>query len=81
MRNRFYLDEIYSFVIAATHEALSKLANWIDEWLIAGMGVRGLHGSIEIFGRALRLVQTGSLQTYAFLFALGVAVVLFLALR
>jgi hypothetical protein len=28
----------------------------------------------------LRLVQTGNLQTYAFLFALGVAVVLYLVL-
>jgi len=29
----------------------------------------------------LRLVQTGNLQTYAFLFVLGVAVVLWLALK
>jgi NADH-quinone oxidoreductase subunit L len=80
MRNRFYFDEIYQFLIAATHEALSKLANWIDEWVIAGLGVRGLHGTVEIIGRALRFAQTGNLQTYAFLFVLGVAVVLFVVL-
>ena len=59
---------------------LRFLPEWIDEWLIAGLGVRGVHGSTEAFGRMLRLVQTGNLQTYTFLFALGVAVVLFIVL-
>jgi len=42
--------------------------------------VRGVHGTTEIFGRALRLVQTGNLQTYVFLFAAGAALVLYLVL-
>ena len=81
MRNRFYFDELYSWLISITHEALSKLADWIDRWIIAGLGVRGIHGSTEIFGRALRMVQTGNLQTYAFIFALGVALVLFFVVK
>jgi NADH-quinone oxidoreductase subunit L len=81
MRNRFYFDELYAGLISITHEALSKLADWFDRWIIAGLGVRGAHGTTEIFGRALRLVQTGNLQTYAFLFALGVALVLILVLK
>jgi len=81
MRNRFYFDELYSWLIAITHEALSKLADWIDRWIIGGLIVRGTHGTTEIFGRALRMVQTGNLQTYAFFFALGVALVLFFVLK
>ena len=81
MQNRFYFDELYSALISVTHEALSKLADWFDRWIIAGLGVRGVHGTTEIFGRALRLVQTGNLQTYAFLFAFGVALVLFFVLK
>jgi NADH-quinone oxidoreductase subunit L len=81
MRNRFYFDELYAGLISVTHEALSKLADWFDRWIIAGLGVRGAHGTTEIFGRALRMVQTGNLQTYAFLFALGVALVLILVLK
>ena len=80
MRDRFYFDEIYSGLITITHEAVSRLANWFDRWIIAGLGVRGLHGSTEIFGRALRLVQTGNLQTYAFLFVAGLVLVLLFAL-
>ena len=81
MRNRFYFDEVYEALIALTHETLAKLADWFDRWIIAGLGVRGLHGTTEILGRALRLVQTGNLQTYAFLFVLGVALVLYFFLN
>ena len=80
MRNRFYFDEIYARVIAMTHEALARLADWADRWIISGVAIRGLSGTTEILGRALRLVQTGNLQTYALLFVLGVAVVLYLFL-
>jgi len=45
------------------------------------LAVRGTHGTTELVGRMLRLLQTGNLQTYAFLFALGVAFVLYLALK
>ena len=80
MRNRFYFDELYEKLIAVTHETLARLADWFDRWIIAGAVVKGTSGVTDIFGRALRMAQTGNLQTYAFLFALGVAVVLLLFL-
>jgi NADH-quinone oxidoreductase subunit L len=76
LRNRLYFDEVYEKIIAWTQDALATAANLIDEWLIAGVMVRGAHGTTEFFGRALRLVQTGNLQTYAFFLAIGVALVL-----
>jgi NADH-quinone oxidoreductase subunit L len=81
MRKRFYFDEIYAGLIRITHEALSGLANWIDRWVVAGLGVRGISGTTDIFGRALRLVQTGNLQTCAFLVVAGVVIVLAYTLR
>jgi NADH-quinone oxidoreductase subunit L len=81
MRNRFYFDELYQKLISMSHEALSKLANGIDRWLIAGAGVRGIHGTTEVVGRALRLLQTGNLQNYAFLTILGLAALLYFFLR
>ena len=79
-RNRFYFDEIYDKLIAITHEALSRFANAFDRGIIAGLGVKGISGVTDIFGRALRLLQTGNLQTYAFLFALSAAIVLLIFL-
>jgi len=81
MRNRFYFDEIYEVVFIRTHDLLASIAAWFDRWIIAGLAVRGTHGTTELVGRMLRLLQTGNLQTYAFLFALGVAFVLYLALK
>jgi NADH-quinone oxidoreductase subunit L len=81
MRNRFYFDELYQATVIRLHDFLATVADWFDRWIIAGVAVRGTHGTTELTGRALRLLQTGNLQTYAFLFALGVALVLYLALK
>lgn len=81
MRNRFYVDEFYQATFIRAHDLLAAIAQMIDRLIIAGAGVRGVHGTTELLGRALRLLQNGNLQNYAFLFALGVALVLYLALR
>lgn len=81
MRDRFYFDELYEGFVIPLHDFVAAVAAWIDRWLISGVAVRGLHGTTEIVGRLLREVQTGNLQTYAFLFALGVALVLFFMLK
>ncbi len=80
MRNRLWMDEIFSGMIAITHEAVSKLAGWVDQKILRG-AIMGLfqHG-VDILGRGLRLVQSGSLQTYAFLFVVGVALVIYIVL-
>ena len=81
MRNRFYFDELYAVIINATHENLARVAAGVDRWIIGGMAVRGTQGATDLFGRSLRLLQTGNLQTYAFLLVLGVAALLFFFLR
>jgi NADH-quinone oxidoreductase subunit L len=77
MRNRFYFDELYERVlIPCTQEALARLADFMDRWIISG-AVHLAHGTTELTGRALRLAQNGSIQTYAFMLVLGVALVLY----
>jgi NADH-quinone oxidoreductase subunit L len=77
MRNRFYFDELYEdFLIPLTQELLSYVCAALD-WIIANLFVRGTHGTTELAGRALRLVQNGSIQVYAFLLVGGLAVVLY----
>ncbi len=81
MRDRFYLDELYQATVIRLHDFIAAVAGWIDRWIIAGAGVQGAHGFTELLGRSLRQFQTGNLQTYAFLFALGVALVLLFMLK
>ena len=77
LRNRFYIDEIYDFIILVTHETLSQIAAWVDRWVLTGLMVRGAHGSADLTGRALRMLQTGNIQTYAFLLVIGIAVIMY----
>jgi NADH-quinone oxidoreductase subunit L len=81
MQNRFYFDEIYEASVIRIHEFLATAADWFDRWIIDGVCVGSVRGGTNLTGSLLRLLQTGNLQTYAFLFALGVAIVLYLALR
>jgi NADH-quinone oxidoreductase subunit L len=77
LRDRFYFDELYARLIAWTQDAAAAFVNAFDRWIVGGALVRGTSGAVELAGRLLRLAQTGNLQTYAFLFAAGVVVVLF----
>jgi len=77
MRERFYFDEIYQATVIRLQDTVAAVTDWFDRWLVGGAAVRGTAGVTNLMGQALRLVQTGSLQTYALLFVLGVAVVLF----
>jgi NADH-quinone oxidoreductase subunit L len=80
MGNRFYFDEVYGFFIRLTHELVARLADSVDRWIIAGLAVRGTHGTTELVGRALRLLQNGNVQTYALLGVLGVVAVMWFVL-
>jgi NADH-quinone oxidoreductase subunit L len=80
MRDRFYFDELYEHTVIKLQDTTAAVIDWFDRWLVGGAAVRGTAGIANLVGQALRLVQTGSLQTYAFLFVLGVAVFLFVVL-
>ena len=80
MKNRFYFDEIYEATFIRAHDFIATVMDWIDRWLVDWGGIGLVRGGTDFSGRALRLMQTGNLQTYAFLFALGVAVVLWFVL-
>ncbi len=71
-RNRFYIDEIYAWLIRATQGALASLAAFVDRWILDGAIVRGLSGGTWGGGFLLRLLQVGNLQAYGFLFGLGI---------
>ena len=79
MRNRFYFDELYQATVIRLHDTLAAIASGID-WCIENVFIGFIRGGTDFAGRGLRLVQTGNLQTYAFLFALGAALVLYLVL-
>jgi NADH-quinone oxidoreductase subunit L len=76
MKNKFYFDELYEATFVRAHDFIATVADWIDRWLVEGFCIGAIRGGTDLSGRALRLMQTGNLQTYAFLFVLGVALLL-----
>lgn len=80
MRDRFYFDELYDRIIRSTHDLSAAISDWVDRWIIGGLVVRGIAGSVDLCGRVLRLAQTGNLQNYAFVAVAGLVVVLWVML-
>ena len=80
MANRFYFDELYEATVIRLHDFIAAVFDWIDRWILEGGCIGLIRGGTDFTGRALRLMQTGNLQTYAFLFVLGVAVLLYFVL-
>jgi NADH-quinone oxidoreductase subunit L len=78
MANRFYFDELYEATVIRAHDWIAAVMDWVDRWVVEGFCLGLVRGGTDFTGRALRLAQTGNLQNYAFLFALGVAVLLWL---
>ena len=80
MKNRFYFDELYEATFIRAHDFIAAICGIIDRWLLEGFVIGAIRGGTDLTGRGLRLLQTGNLQTYAFLFVLGVALVLYFVL-
>ncbi|MEY2498019.1 MAG: NADH-quinone oxidoreductase subunit [Verrucomicrobiota bacterium] len=79
-RNRFYFDEIYAFLIAATQGVLSKITAFLDRWILDAGLVRGTSTATWGLGSLLRLLQVGNLQAYSFLFGLGIVALIYFTL-
>ncbi len=80
LRNRFYFDEIYGFLISATQGILASISAFIDRWILDVGFVRGASGATWGFGSLLRLLQVGNLQAYSFLFGLGIVGLIYFTL-
>jgi NADH-quinone oxidoreductase subunit L len=80
MKNKFYFDELYEATFIRLHDAIAAVMDFIDRWILEGVCIGLIRGGTDLTGRALRLVQTGNLQTYAFLLVFGVALLLYFVL-
>jgi NADH-quinone oxidoreductase subunit L len=79
LRHKFYFDEFYSWLIYWTQELLACVSAFVDRWIIDAGAVGGTSRGTWGLGAALRLIQLGDLQGYAFLFGLGVVALIYFA--
>jgi NADH-quinone oxidoreductase subunit L len=76
--NKYYVDELYDFLVVRPIHKLSDLVLWkvVDVKIVDG-AVNGTGFLIRTTGKYLRNIQTGFVQNYALVFVLGVVTILF----
>ena len=80
IENRFYIDNLYDWIVARIQGGFARLCSFSDAWLIDGLLVRGSATVVWTIGFALRFLQFGNLQAYAFFFGAGVVGLIYLLL-
>jgi len=71
--NKFYIDEIYLWIIHNIIDGLGKFLWWVDLKIVDGI-VDGIGNTTKVIGSILRRVQTGKLQHYALVLFAGVVI-------
>ncbi|MBI5949083.1 MAG: NADH-quinone oxidoreductase subunit L [Chloroflexi bacterium] len=72
IRNKFYFDEAYQYVIDRGVLGFSYLTSWFDRYVVNDTGVNGSAEVTGYAGSVLKLFQTGRLPNYAMAIAVGV---------
>ena len=77
--NKYWIDQIYGFVIVRPLLVISRYILWggFDRGVIGG-GNRVLAGSAQGAGALLRRIQSGNIRSYAGWLAIGAAAILLL---
>jgi len=79
LRRAFYIDDFYRWLIDRTQENLAGFCAFIDRWIVDAGAVGGAGSASWGTGALLRFLQVGNLQAYAFLFGLGIVVLIYFA--
>jgi NADH-quinone oxidoreductase subunit L len=81
--NRYYIDDLYQFVINNIILGLGRFLAWFDRTVVNDTGVDGSAGVGYAAGYELKLTETGKIPNYALAIAAGVVVIvaLFLVLE
>ncbi len=74
--NKFYVDEIYDFLVIRPVLWSSREVFWAMDRVIVDGAVNGVAGGAQAVGRVLRSWQTGSIRTYASWVVIGSVVIM-----
>jgi len=73
--NRFYIDELYQFVIDRIVLAVGRVVAVFDRVIVNDTGVNGTGEATGFLGWAGKYMQTGRLPNYALVLVAGVAII------
>jgi len=64
LKNKYYVDEFYTFCVDRILFVISDMAHWFDRHIVDG-AVNGFSHIIQLSAGSLRRIQTGFVQNYA----------------
>ncbi len=71
--NKFYVDELYLWIIHNIIDGIGRALWWVDMHIVDGV-VDGVAKTTKVLGSVFRRVQTGKMQHYALVLFAGVVV-------
>ncbi len=75
---KYFFDDLYDwFVIRGMQENLARISDWFEKYAVIETGVHGTARAARLAGDLLRKLQTGHVQFYALVFAIGATVLLY----
>jgi hypothetical protein len=81
-RDKFRIDELYGIIIVRPLQALCRVVfQVVDRVLIDRILIGGLAFAADLAGRVFRFFQAGDVQRYLAVFAIGLAVLVWIAAR
>ena len=72
VENKYYLDEVYQFVVDKFVLRFGGIVAWSDRTLVNDIGINGPGHVVRWLGNVLRLHVTGHVYSYAMAMTLGV---------
>ena len=81
LANKYYVDELYNVVVVNSIKIISNFcASIIDKNIIDG-AVNGIGSQVKKIGSGLRVLQTGDIQSYAFMMIMGLLLAILFILK
>ncbi len=81
LANKYYVDELYNVVVVNPIKIISNFcASIIDKNIIDG-AVNGIGSQVKKIGSGLRVLQTGDIQSYAFMMIMGLLLAILFILK
>ena len=77
VENKYYFDEVYLWIVKYVQGTIATSCELFDRWILQRLGIGGLSFGTDLLGRTVRCLQTGSIPGYAFLFGLGLTVIIY----
>ena len=74
LRNKYYVDELYLWIIHNVMDGLGKVLYWFDIYIVDGI-INGIALITRGSAKTLRRTSTGQVQTYAMVFFFAIVVI------